>query len=100
MVPGWQLNISTSIPRQRGERTWKELMYFQCLFLLIYSGSGWFSSMVGAGVGDDGGTSFVLLDFLDFFFFFFFAEVEVGGGVVILVASSPARDGDGGGVKV
>ena len=100
MVPGWHLSVSTSILWWRGVRTWKELMYFQCLFLLIYSGGGWFSSMLGAGVGDEGGTSFVLLDFLDFFFFFFFAEVEVDGGVTVLVASSPASGGDCKGVKV
>ena len=77
-------------------------MYFQCLFLLIYKGGGWFSSAVGVGVGGSGGEvawSFALLDFLDFFFFFFLAEAEVGGAVAVVVASSSASGGDGGGVK-
>lgn len=75
-------------------------MYFQCLFLLIYKGGGWFSSTVKAAEGDDVGVSFVLLDFLAFFFFFFFAEAEVGGGGAVVAASSSASCGDGGGVKV
>ena len=77
-------------------------MYFQCLFLLIYKGGGWFSSAVGAGVGGGGGVvvaSFALLDFLAFFFFFFLAVAEVDGAAVVVAALSSASGGDGGGVK-
>ena len=76
-------------------------MYFQCLFLLIYKGGGWFSSTVGFGVGGgtgEVGASFALLDFFPFFFFFFLAMAEVGRTVAV-AGSSSASGGDGGGVK-
>ena len=54
-------------------RTWYELMYRQCLFLLIRR-TGCCPSLV-SGVVAEALPDLLLADFLDFFFFFFFCAV-------------------------
>lgn len=79
---GWHFNSIHERTRNTMQlRTWYELIYLQCLFLLIQSTGGRFKSSNSSALAfaAAAAASLALADFFGFFFFFFFWLEDVAG---------------------